>query len=70
MPMIEEVKYKGGETIKVKPFTSPAAFMEAAYDVLHDRLAPEKLDVLDEEQGWMLTSFKSKSLGNTDQVAV
>ncbi len=65
MPLIDEVKFNGGETFTAKPLASHSDFMEDVYDVLQERLSPQKLYTFDQKQGWMLTSFSSKPLRHT-----
>ncbi|WP_170393097.1 hypothetical protein [Ruegeria atlantica] len=66
IPVIEKVSFDGVENFSVENFKLPPEFMQTAYDVLQQRLAPEKLYVPEEAGGWMLTSFNSKPLGGLD----
>ena len=61
MPVIMETVLTYGEDEIVLPLPSDDD-MATAYDLLQERLAPEKMFFFDNEQGWTLTSFKSKPL--------
>lgn len=68
MPVIDEVAIsEGGAKITV---SQPTYNMCIVYDVLRERLAPEKLYTWDDELGWLLTSFKSKPLSQNQKVTV
>ncbi|SPJ29409.1 hypothetical protein [Falsiruegeria mediterranea] len=60
MPVIDEVVLIEGESRTTVP--QPSDNMVDVYDVLRERLSPEKLYTKDDELGWLLTSFKSKPL--------
>ena len=61
MPVIVETALTYGEGDIALPVPSEED-MASAYDLLQERLAPEKMFFFDSEQGWTLTSFKSKPL--------
>lgn len=68
MPVIDEVVRIDGESRTV--VSESTENMDVVYDVLRERLSPEKLYTWDDETGWLLTSFKSRPLSeNQDKVA-
>ncbi len=64
MPMIETITLPSGEAIDVDSGAIPSTEIGALYPVLQERLAPERLFTSRKGEGWLLTSSKSKPMGD------
>lgn len=63
MPVIDEVVLIEGETRT--PLPQPSEEMTVVYDLLRERLSPEKVYTWDDDEGWLLTSLKSRPLSGS-----
>ncbi len=69
MSIIERVEIECSQTTHLELFEWSRKVEGVVYDLLQERLTPERLCTFDPDYGWMLTAFNSPGLHVRDEAA-